>query len=201
LAEWWRQRGRARRIHIGSGPKRVNAMRLPEVATRLRELAKQLNCDELNTLAGEIARRPSGKRAPPTSAPMTGEEKGGGKGVRPRFPGQGRKRGGKGVRPRFPFPKGVRPRSQRGQTPFRDYYNACLVVAIAPHDSSDLENTIGFLCVDNFRGGFDEEICAQILLSFGKDVYQIFETYNKLTPTLVTSEPSESSRRSADAAS
>ena len=151
-------------------------MRLPEVATRLRELAKQLNCDELNTLAGEIARWRSGKRAPPTSAPMTGEEK-------------GRKREEKGSDP------------VSRQTPFRDYYNACLVVAIAPHDSSDLENTIGFLCVDNFRGGFDEEICAQILLSFGKDVYQIFETYNKLTPTLVTSEPSESSRRSADAAS
>lgn len=60
-----------RRIHIGPGPKEVNAMKLPEVAARLRELAQQLNCAELNILAGEIARRPSGKRAPPTSAPMT----------------------------------------------------------------------------------------------------------------------------------
>jgi hypothetical protein len=48
-------------------------MRLPEVATRLRELAQELNCDELNILADEIGRRPSGKRAPPTSAPMTEE--------------------------------------------------------------------------------------------------------------------------------
>jgi hypothetical protein len=46
-------------------------MRLPEVATRLRELAIDLDCDELNDLADEIGRRPSGQRAPRTSAPMT----------------------------------------------------------------------------------------------------------------------------------
>jgi CENP-B N-terminal DNA-binding domain len=46
-------------------------MRLPEVATRLRELAIELNCDELDGLADEIGRRPSGQRAPATSAPMT----------------------------------------------------------------------------------------------------------------------------------
>ena len=46
-------------------------MRLPEVATRLRELAIDLGCDELNELADEIARRPSGLRAPKTSTPMT----------------------------------------------------------------------------------------------------------------------------------
>jgi hypothetical protein len=46
-------------------------MRLPEVATRLRELAIQLGCEELSELADEIARRPSAQRAPKTSAPMT----------------------------------------------------------------------------------------------------------------------------------
>ena len=46
-------------------------MRLPEVAARLRVLAIDLNCDELNDLADEIARRPSGQRAPRTSARMT----------------------------------------------------------------------------------------------------------------------------------
>lgn len=51
-------------------------MRLPEVASRLRELAHELNCDELNDLADEIARRPSGQRAPVTSAPMTDELRG-----------------------------------------------------------------------------------------------------------------------------
>jgi hypothetical protein len=46
-------------------------MRLPEVAKRLRELAMQLDCDELNGLADEIGRRPSGQRATRTSLPMT----------------------------------------------------------------------------------------------------------------------------------
>lgn len=46
-------------------------MRLPEVAERLRELSGELGCDELDALADEIARRPSGERAPATSAPMT----------------------------------------------------------------------------------------------------------------------------------
>jgi hypothetical protein len=46
-------------------------MRLPEVAARLRELAIDLSCDELNELADEIARRPSGRRAPITSATMS----------------------------------------------------------------------------------------------------------------------------------
>jgi len=46
-------------------------VRLPEVADRLRELARELGCDELNELADEIARRPGGQRAPVTSAPMT----------------------------------------------------------------------------------------------------------------------------------
>jgi hypothetical protein len=46
-------------------------MRLPEVAARLRELAVELGCGELNDLADEIARRPSGQRAPISSSPMT----------------------------------------------------------------------------------------------------------------------------------
>ena len=50
-------------------------MRLPEVAARLRLLALELGCDELNDLADEIARRPIGQRAPRTSARMTDELK------------------------------------------------------------------------------------------------------------------------------
>ena len=46
-------------------------MRLPEVATRLRELAIVLHCDELNELADEIGRRSPRQRAPTTSARMT----------------------------------------------------------------------------------------------------------------------------------
>jgi hypothetical protein len=46
-------------------------MRLPEVASRLRELAIELDCDELDELADEIGRRSPRLRAPTTSAPMT----------------------------------------------------------------------------------------------------------------------------------
>ena len=46
-------------------------MRLPEVATRLRELATDLGCGELNELADEIGRRPPRQRAPASSVPMT----------------------------------------------------------------------------------------------------------------------------------
>ncbi len=46
-------------------------MKLPDVAARLRELAITLGCEELNDLADQIARRPSGPKAPVTSQPMT----------------------------------------------------------------------------------------------------------------------------------
>lgn len=46
-------------------------MRLPEVASRLRELAIELGCDELDELANEIGRRSPRQRAPISSATMT----------------------------------------------------------------------------------------------------------------------------------
>jgi hypothetical protein len=46
-------------------------MRLPEVASRLRELAIDLDCNELTDLANEIGRRSPRQRAPTTSAPIT----------------------------------------------------------------------------------------------------------------------------------
>jgi hypothetical protein len=46
-------------------------MKLPHVATRLRELAAELGCAELSDLADEIGRRPPRERAPATSVPIT----------------------------------------------------------------------------------------------------------------------------------
>ena len=46
-------------------------MTLPEVAARLRELAIELDCPELEELVDEIRRRPAGPRAPVTSQSMT----------------------------------------------------------------------------------------------------------------------------------
>lgn len=48
-------------------------MRIPEIRDRLRELASELSCPELNLLASELSRRPVRRRAAPSSAPMTKE--------------------------------------------------------------------------------------------------------------------------------
>lgn len=46
-------------------------MTIPEVRERLIELAAELNCPELLTLAEELKRRPPVKKAHPISAAMT----------------------------------------------------------------------------------------------------------------------------------
>lgn len=48
-------------------------MRLPEITSRLRELAVEMNCEELRTLVDEIGRRKLGPRAPVTSRKITDE--------------------------------------------------------------------------------------------------------------------------------
>jgi hypothetical protein len=48
-------------------------MRIPEIRDRLRELAGELSCPELDLLASELSRRPVRRRAAPSSAPMTAE--------------------------------------------------------------------------------------------------------------------------------
>lgn len=50
-------------------------MRIPEIQTRLHELAVQLGCAELSTLANELSRRRSPRRAAVNSQPMTPELK------------------------------------------------------------------------------------------------------------------------------
>lgn len=46
-------------------------MTLPEVSARLRTLAEELECSELDDLANEIKRRSSKQRAPNTSLHLT----------------------------------------------------------------------------------------------------------------------------------
>lgn len=48
-------------------------MRIPEIRDRLRQLAGELACPELDLLASELSRRPVRRRAAPSSAPMTDE--------------------------------------------------------------------------------------------------------------------------------
>lgn len=68
-------------------------------------------------------------------------------------------------------------------------YNACIVVPIRILNSNASVpeyRIIGFLCVDNLRGGFDRQICLNILASFGDLYYNLFEAFGTLEePKLV----------------
>lgn len=46
-------------------------MKLPQIAERLRQLSKELDCPELATLAAEMRRRSPVRRVAPRSAPAT----------------------------------------------------------------------------------------------------------------------------------
>lgn len=46
-------------------------MKIPEVADRLRSIAAEAGIDELRRLADELRRRPAGRKARPSSEPMT----------------------------------------------------------------------------------------------------------------------------------
>ena len=50
-----------------------NKRSIPELRKRLRELADELDSDELNAIADEMQRSPAAKRAPKKSAPFTAE--------------------------------------------------------------------------------------------------------------------------------
>lgn len=63
---------------------------------------------------------------------------------------------------------------------WKDYYNATLVASISPYDNPKLNQTIGFICVDNMEGGFDEDFCAQVILNFGKELFQLFYAYDNI---------------------
>lgn len=48
-------------------------MKIPQVADRLREIAAEAGLSELSRLADELRRRPAGRKARPSSRPMTDE--------------------------------------------------------------------------------------------------------------------------------
>ena len=50
-----------------------NSMSIPEVRDRLRELAEELDCDELSELADQLYRKQPEKRAPRRSPVVTAE--------------------------------------------------------------------------------------------------------------------------------
>jgi hypothetical protein len=58
---------------------------------------------------------------------------------------------------------------------WKSNYNACLVVPIRATARYDYNKNIGFLCVDNMKGGFDEKIAFNILAAFADLVYCLFQ--------------------------
>jgi len=61
-----------------------------------------------------------------------------------------------------------------------EYYNACLVVPIRLIINKDLSYMLGFICVDNFKGNFDDKIAVDILASFGDNCFHLFNLFNEL---------------------
>lgn len=63
------------------------------------------------------------------------------------------------------------------------FYNACLVVPISmPTTKEENKVIIGFICVDNMKGGFDEAIAKNILASIADLnflVYKVFQEYKQ----------------------
>jgi hypothetical protein len=62
---------------------------------------------------------------------------------------------------------------------WKNYYNAALVVPIRIAISKEKYSVIGFLCIDNYKGGFDRT-CFNILASFADSIFNLFMAYNDL---------------------
>lgn len=56
------------------------------------------------------------------------------------------------------------------------YYNATAVAPIKKPQGIEGADTIGFLCVDNLHGGFDEDFCKSIMFEISYPLYNIFRT-------------------------
>ncbi len=69
---------------------------------------------------------------------------------------------------------------------WNDYYNATLVCPIrlkleeGEDNSSNIYTVIGFICIDNKKGGFDNRICIQLLASIADSIFNHFYLYHKV---------------------
>jgi len=64
---------------------------------------------------------------------------------------------------------------------WESYYNACIVVPIRLILSEGTYLVIGFICVDNINGNFEEKIGLNILASYADSCFQLFSSYNELS--------------------
>jgi hypothetical protein len=66
---------------------------------------------------------------------------------------------------------------------WKKYYSACIVVPIRVMDSDGPPpeyRVIGFLCVDNMKGGFDPDLCGNILAAFGDLYFNLFQAFGAI---------------------
>lgn len=67
-------------------------------------------------------------------------------------------------------------------------YRACAVVPIRrklKENRSNMSKLLGFICVDNLKGGFEREEFRDFLSSFGDLVYNLFEKYDQIAAAAV----------------
>lgn len=63
---------------------------------------------------------------------------------------------------------------------WKSFYNACIVVPIRVMNSDGPPpeyRVIGFLCVDNMKGGFEPDLCGDILAAFGDLYFNLFQAF------------------------
>lgn len=65
------------------------------------------------------------------------------------------------------------------------YYDATLVIPFPPSRGTRDSDTRGFLCIDNFDGGFDPQVGRSILALFATFYYHILETYRDKTGSYI----------------
>lgn len=59
---------------------------------------------------------------------------------------------------------------------WRKYYNATAVHAIKDPEAPVSEGVVGFLCIDNLTGGFDDRFCKSILALLADTLYYVIRT-------------------------
>lgn len=65
------------------------------------------------------------------------------------------------------------------------YYDATLVIPFPPSRGTQDSDTRGFLCIDNFNGGFDPQVGSSILALFATFYYHILEMYRDKTGSYI----------------
>ena len=65
------------------------------------------------------------------------------------------------------------------------YYDATLVIPFPPSRGTQDSDTRGFLCIDNFNGGFDPQVGNSILALFATFYYHILEMYRDKTGSYI----------------